>query len=124
MISSDQDYVWESGNRDLVYSTDVESFRAQEGESSLDACERFMERYENAKRIDLSGCTLEQVLYVINKGRPVIAMTSTDHAVLLTGYTRTDITYVDPENGEEKTVGISDMEKMTQTSGNTFIAYI
>lgn len=124
VISSDQDYVWESGNRDLVYSTDVESFRAQDGENSLDACERFMEQYENAKRIDLSGCTLEQVLYVINKGRPVIALTSTDHAVLLTGYTRTDITYIDPENGEERTVGISEMENMTQTSGNTFIAYI
>lgn len=54
----------------------------------------------------------------------MIAVIDGDHAVLLTGYTTSDITYIDPDNGKETTVSVSDMEKMTAKEGNTFIGYI
>ena len=123
VISSDQTYIWESGNRDLAYSIEAEPFRTQDGETSLAACERYMEQY-NAHQVDLTGCTLDQVLYVINKGCPMIAMTDSSHAILLIGYTRTDITYIDPDTREEETVGVSEMEDMVSGSGNAFIGYI
>lgn len=123
VISSEQAYVWERGNRDLAYSTGAEAFKKEGDETSLQACERYMEQYE-AHRVDLTGCRLDQVLYVVNKGRPVIAVIDGDHAVLLTGYTTSDITYIDPDNGKETTVSVSDMEKMTAKEGNTFIGYI
>lgn len=123
VISSNQQYVWERGNRDLVYSTDASAFGREGNETSLEACERYMERYE-AHQINLTGCTLDQVLYVINRGCPVIALIDTNHAVLLTGYTTTDITYVDPDDGESHTVSMSTMEKQTEDSGNVFIGYI
>ena len=123
VISSDQTYIWESGNRDLAYSIEAEPFRTQDGETSLAACERYMEQY-NAHQVDLTGCTLDQVLYVINKGCPMIAMTDSSHAILLIGYTRTDITYINPDTGEEETVGVSEMEDMVSGSGNAFIGYI
>ena len=123
VISSNQEYVWERGNRDLVYSTEASAFGKESGETSLAACERYMEQYE-ARQIDLTGCTLDQVLYVINRGCPVIALVSADHAVLLTGYTMTDITYIDPDDGASHTVGISTMEQQTSGSGNVFIGYI
>ena len=123
VISSNQAYVGERGNRNLVYSIDVEPFQRTADETSLAACQRFMEQYD-AQKVDLTGCTLEQVLYVINKGCPVIALTSADHAILLTGYTRTDITYIDPDTGTKTTVSQSEMEGMVSGSGNTFIGYI
>ncbi len=123
VISSEQQYVWERGNRDLVYSTDASSFRTEGDETSLAACERYMEQYE-AHQVDLTGCELEQVLYVINRGCPVITLIDTDHAVLLTGYTTTDITYIDPEDGTNHTVGMGTMEKQTKKAGNVFIGYI
>ena len=123
VISSNQQYVWERGNRDLVYSTDASAFGREGNETSLEACERYMESYE-AHQINLTGCTLDQVLYVINRGCPVIALIDTDHAVLLTGYTTTDITYIDPNDGESHTVSMSTMEKQTEDSGNVFIGYI
>lgn len=123
VISSSQAYVWEKGNRDLVYSTGAEAFRQGNDETLLEACENYMEQY-NAHRVDLTGCKLDQILYVINKGLPVIAVTDGNHAVLLTGYTTSDITYIDPENGSETTVSIGQMEKMAEQGGNTFIGYI
>ena len=123
VISSEQAYVWESGNRDLAYSTDAAAFQKNGGESSMEACERYMEQY-NAHQIDLTGCTLDQMLYVINRGCPMIAMTGADHAVLLTGYTTTDITYIDPDDGQVYTVGQGDMKAATEAAGNVFIGYI
>ena len=82
-----------------------------------------MEKYD-AKRMDLTGCSLNQILYIINKGRPVIAMTDASHAILLVGYTTDDVTYIDPDTGESKTVDTATMEAMVAGSGNTFIGYV
>lgn len=123
VISSDQSYIWEKGNRDLVYDTGAGPFKKTDGQTSIQACEKQMEKYK-AKKVNLTGCTLDEVLYVINKGMPVIAMTDPGHAILLTGYTTTDVTYIDPDDGTEHTVGINDMESMVNGSGNTFIGYV
>ena len=123
VVSSRQSYVWERGNRNLVYSTDASPFAKEGEETSLEACERYMEAYE-AQRVDLTGCTLEQVFYVINRGCPLIALTSADHAVLLTGYSTTDVTYIDPDSGAAQTVGINEMQSMVQNGGNVFIGYV
>ena len=76
------------------------------------------------KKVDLTGCSLEQVLYIINKGLPVIAMTDANHAILLTGYSMTDITYIDPNTASQNTVSIEQMSAMIAGSGNTFIGYM
>lgn len=123
VVSSEQAYVWEKGNRDLVYSTEAAAFAKEGDETSLEACERYMEPYD-AQRVDLTGCTLDQVLYVVNRGCPLIALTSADHAVLITGYSTTDVTYIDPDSGAAHTVGINEMETMAQSGGNVFIGYI
>ena len=83
----------------------------------------YFESYD-AQRVDLTGCTLDQVLYVVNRGCPLIALTSADHAVLITGYSTTDVTYIDPDSGAAHTVGINEMETMAQSGGNVFIGYI
>lgn len=123
VISSEQSYIWEKGNRDLVYYTDTQVFKKSDGQTSFEACEEQMKQY-HARKVDLTGCTLDQVLYVINKGLPVIALTDASHAILLTGYSTTDVTYVDPDSGEEHTVSVNDMAAMAAGSGNTFIGYV
>ncbi len=123
VISSEQAYVWEKGNRDLEYSTDVGAFKKADDQTSLEACTEYMKQYD-AKRMDLTGCSLNQILYIINKGRPVIAMTDASHAILLVGYTTENVTYIDPDTGEGKTVDTATMEAMVAGSGNTFIGYV
>ena len=123
VISSRQSYIWEKGNRDLAYATQTKPFGNAEGKSSFQTCEAVMEAH-HANKVDLTGCSLDQILYVINKGLPVIAMTDASHAILLTGYTMTDITYIDPDTGSEHTVGMEQMSAMVAGSGNTFIGYL
>lgn len=122
VISSEQAYIWEKGNRDLAYTVEVEAFRKADGQTSMEACVEYMERYK-AKRIDLTGCTLSQVLYIINKGMPVIAMPDPGHAVLVVGYTTDVVIYMDPENGSITALSMDEMDAMMAGSGNTFIGY-
>lgn len=122
VISSNQSYIWEKGNRDLAYDTGTAPFKA-ENVSALEACKNYMEQFE-AEEVDLSGCTIEQVLYIINKGLPVIAVLNERQAVLLTSYTAETVTYINPETGEQSTVSYDTMNQMIAASGNTFIGYI
>ena len=42
----------------------------------------------------------------------------------MTGYSKTDITYSDPDTGASQTVTMDEMNAMVAGSGNTFIGYI
>lgn len=123
VISSEQAYVWEKGNRDLVYYNEILPFGLMEGQNSFDTCISYAKQY-GSKKVDLSGCTLSQVLYIINKGTPVLAMTDSSHTILLTGYSMDTVTYIDPDTAAEYTVTMEEMEAMTAGSGNTFVVYM
>lgn len=122
VISSEQEYIWEKGNRDLGYYIENEPFGKAEGQSSLDACLAYMEKY-NAQRMDLTGCSLDQVMYVINRGLPMIAMTEIGHAVLIVGYNWCDMYYIDPDTGVESAMSQSQFAEVTEAAGNTFIGF-
>ena len=72
--------------------------------------------------MDLTGCTPEELLYIINQDRPVIAMKNVNEAIILVGYTETRITYIDADDGERHTASLKEMEEMTEESGHTYIA--
>lgn len=124
VVSSDQQYVWERGNRDLNYrisDKDEEIQKIQElfaeGKSPVD----IMKEINEGTYLDLTGCTAEELLYVINQDQPVIGMLSTSKAVILVGYNEKNVIYVDMADGEQHSVPYEDMDKMTEESGNTYI---
>lgn len=149
VVSSRQAYVWESSNRDLRYEIEgLEGFQIAEGETTLAAGIRavllkeganadvqaelnagsspmdILDKYMNAESIDLSGCTVEEVLYVINKDTPVIALTDSSNAILLAGYGPSNVMYIDLSTGTSAVVPIETITEMTAGSGNTFIGYV
>lgn len=148
VVSSNQAYVWERGNRDLRYEIEMEGFSAQEGESTFAACIRqvlavegktvnvteemnagkstldILSEYSGGEGMDLTGCTTEEMLYIIGKGTPVIAMTDSTNAVLLIGYDTSTVTYIDPADGGVHTSTAEEIDSMVAGSGHTFIGYV
>lgn len=147
-VTSKQAYLWERGNRPTIYEVDnMDVFAAGEGESTLAAClRRIMEKegkqadvttelmngmspeeilnvHSGGEGLDLTGCTIEEILYTISRETPVIAMIGGDHAVLLIGYNQTNVAYLDPADGQRYSVSKTDMENMVRASGNTLIGY-
>lgn len=74
--------------------------------------------------VNLTGCTVDQILYFVSNEKPVIAMLSGDHAVLITGYTSTDVTWMDPVTHSKRTVTINTAERLFKDAGYIFVSYI
>ena len=140
--------VYESGNRPYAYEiSDLKDTTVREGESTLEACMRmilatagneidFREELAEGESIldfvngevagealELTDCKTEDVLYLIGQGTPVAALTGNGNTLLLTGYGRTSVRYLNPASGEEDTVTFEEMDRMVSASGNTFVGY-
>lgn len=140
--------VYESGNRPSAYEiSDLGDTAVREGESTLEACMRiiltsagneidfqkdmkdgesiidFINSQVSGEALELSDCTTEDVLYLIGQGTPVAALTGNGNAVLLTGYGRTSVQYLNLSTQEVDTVTFEEMNQMVNASGNTFVGY-
>lgn len=71
--------------------------------------------------IDGGGCILNQVLYYIGKGVPVIAYVELGKYVLLTGYDQYNISLYDPETQETWKMGLGDAGEYFNALQNDFI---
>ncbi|MDY5846114.1 MAG: hypothetical protein SPJ92_06230 [Bariatricus sp.] len=148
-ISSKQAYVWERGNWPTLYEVDgMTEFQAADGESTMAAClrrifetegktvdvtkelgdgkspETILGTYVGGEGLDLTGCTTEEILYTISRRTPVIAVLENGHSVLLIGYNKTNVAYLDPADGQRYSVTFAEMESKVSASGNTFIGYV
>ncbi len=74
--------------------------------------------------LDVSGCTLDQVLYYVNEGNPVFAMTDSNSAVLLVGYTSKVVYCYDPALQKVVSLSYADAENRFAKASNIFITYI
>lgn len=69
---------------------------------------------------NLTGCTLDEVLYYVSSGSPVIAMKGENQAVLLIGYDEYYVYYFDPAASSVKTMLLANGEKMFADAGDVF----
>jgi uncharacterized protein YvpB len=85
---------------------------------------QILNQYSTGEAIRLTGASLEQVLYHVSKGRPVIAMTSSTDAVLIYGYDAYNIYMIDPKQGKAVKKGIQDSTNLFENAGNIYISTV
>ena len=79
---------------------------------------------EDARVLDLTGCSLDAVLYYVNKDIPVLASFHDGNAVLIIGFNELNTVLVDPlHGGEPFKMGMNDSARMFEENGNRFITY-
>ena len=74
--------------------------------------------------LNLTGCTMDAMLYYVNQDIPVLAMKDEGTAVLIIGFNQQNIVLMDPENGKIYKKGMNDSREMFKESENRFITYI
>ena len=86
---------------------------------------RILEHYlEDAQVLELSGCSLDSVLYYVNKDIPVLAMLRDGNAVLIVGYNELNTVIMDPLTGTVSKKGMNDSTEWFAENGNRFVTYI
>lgn len=149
VINSSNLIVWERGVKASRYNiTAFEDVELTATQNTMDSCIKLLARYLGVnidnKSIDLhdisayeaiinhiniipirlTGASLDQVLYYVSKGRPVIAMTGYNDAVLIYGYDAFNIFMIDPKQGKAIKQGIQDSTQLFERAGNIFISYL
>jgi len=145
VLNQNQQIIWQRGTRNTKTELTVDTNHS--GSTSMEACLKILrgflagknlERtsisdnsmlveisdYIGATAVNLTGITLDESLYFMNKGRPVIAINEKMQAVLLTGYDSFYVTIHDPTAGSTSKVSLSAAEEMFMKAGNIFISYV
>jgi hypothetical protein len=83
-----------------------------------------LKKYSKYTPIRLTGVTLDEVLYYVSEGRPVIAMTDTKNAVIIYGFDAFNILVIDPSMNKVVKMGIQDSVQLFKDAGSVFISYL
>ncbi len=150
VINDDGAYVWKAGDRstrnqimkitgDMVdeerssLAVCLDSMLAYEGiqrnteymlQRGMTAVEILQNNLPDAQILELSGCTLNAVLYYVNRDIPVLAMLNDGDAVLIVGFNELNTVLMDPLTGEVFKKGMNDSTEWFEENGNSFITYI
>ena len=73
--------------------------------------------------IDLTGSSLNQVLYYVNKGKPVMGNIGENRYVLIVGYDSYNITILNPLSNETYKIGLKEGNDLFSKEGNVFLSY-
>jgi hypothetical protein len=124
VLNRSQQYVWERGNKKTQRQLNVEDIPAVILTASWDKDILQEGLGEEGTIIDLSGCSLDSVLYEVSAQRPVIAKTGDNSSVVIVGYDAYNTYLYDPATGETTPYGLNDSTELFENAGNIFISYV
>ena len=124
VLDETQRYIWESGNtagRAAITAEDLPEAVAK-GTLDLDILNEDLEG--QGKAIDMTGCTLEQILYEVSAQRPVIVRGENGEGAVLIGYDDYNTILYNPSTKETYYFGMQDSTNSFQANGNVFLCYL
>lgn len=82
------------------------------------------EAMTTAQVLNLTGCSVSQVLYYISQGGVVFAWGENQQPMLLVGYDEHNVILYDPVINSTYRKGLQDSEEYFAQAGNAFIGYL
>ncbi len=86
--------------------------------------EVLQDNLEDAKILNMTGCSLDAMLYYVNRDIPVLALLENGEAVLVTGFNEYNVVIMEPSTGTLYKKGMNDSTEWFAENGNCFITYI
>lgn len=149
VVNDEGDYIWKRtarSTRNQIMA--IEGEQVVEPDTSLSVCLDTILKFEGVSRrteyllgqgrsivsileanlqdvqvLDLSGCSLDAVLYYVNMDIPVLATLQDGNAVLIVGFNEFNIVVMDPLTGTVYKKGMNDSTEWLEENGNHFITY-
>ncbi|HAQ51324.1 MAG TPA: hypothetical protein DCR12_00990, partial [Lachnospiraceae bacterium] len=93
----------------------------ENGDGAYEILKSLMKNYNV---LDLTGCNLNEVLYYVSQGSPVLAITGPDSAELIVGYDAGSIVTYNPNNNAYTRIGSVEASAKYESDNNVFISYV
>lgn len=124
VLNRRQQYIWERGNKKAKQHINLEDIPETMRNGIWDAEVLQEELGETGLVLDLSGCTLDSVLYETSVQRPILVRLSDNSTVVITGYDEYNTYLYHPKTREAEIYGLRDSTALFEKSGNMFLTYI
>ena len=121
VLDQNQNYVWVRGDKENEYEMDLSDVPSVFTSGTLDP--EKLEEGVGKTIVDLSGCTLDEVLYFVSHDRPVLANTK-EGVKCIVGYDEYNTYLLNPGEDEWYYYGIQDSTDLFLAAGNEFYSYI
>ena len=124
VLDTVQRYIWESSNTPDRASISAQDLPEAVAQASLDLTALNEALKGQGSVIDMTGCTLEQILYEAGVQRPVIAKGEDGQAKVILGFDEYNTILYDPATKETDYYGMQDSTAAFQANGNVFLCYM
>ncbi|MCF0133305.1 MAG: hypothetical protein HUJ72_05520 [Blautia sp.] len=124
VLNRAQQYIWERGNKKVSYQMNIEDIPTEMLDGNLDQTVLLDRFGDKGSVLDLSGCTLDNVLYEVSSQRPVIARIGAGKSVIVLGYDAYNTYVYSPDSQQVKVYGIYDSANVFESAGNIFFSYL
>lgn len=146
VLTGEMENCWNRDSRALTKSIALDKQEAVPAEQTLAAAMELLLRPEGISQTDLTaklnaglspvdiltetagdrveslyGCTVAQILYYLNLGQPVMAVTGDREALIITGYTTNSVNVYDPATALTEEWSMERAEEYFAQEGNRFI---
>lgn len=150
VINEDGEYIWKRTSRSTRNQImAITGSQKEEGASALAVCLETMLSYEGISRnvqsmldrgmtvteilqenlldaqvLELSGVSLDAILYYVNKDIPVLVTLENDNAMLVIGFNELNVVVMNPNSGTVYKIGMKDATQLFEEYGNIFVTYL
>ena len=93
-------------------------------DKGMTATQILAEGISDARILELSGVSLDAILYYVNQDIPVLASLNDNSAVLVIGFNEQNIVVMDPKTGTIYKKGMNDSAQWFEENGNQFVTYV
>jgi len=123
VTDENQRILWDRVDRSTLRTIRDPHVLAAELVRESEGLEESLEK-EGLTVLDARGCTLNQILYFIGQGCPVIGYTEGGNYLILYAYDQYNITVLNPLTGESTKMGLGDSTEYFARCGNDFVCGI
>ena len=121
VVDHNQHYVWVRGDKDTEHEIELSDVPAVFTSGTIDP--EKLEEGLGRRVVDLTGCTLDEVLYFVAHDKPVLVNTK-EGVKCIVGYDEYNTYLLNPGEEEWYYYGIQDSTDLFLASGNEFYSYI
>lgn len=116
--------IWNRVSRGISRTLRDPAALYREMSRTLTGFEGTMQTGDGRILLDLRGCTLQQVLYFIDRGQPVIAYTDRSEPAVLYGFDQYNVSVYYPDTGETQKMGLGDAAQYFTRYDNDFVGAV
>ena len=124
VLDTAQRYIWESSNTPDRASISAQDLPEAVAQASLDLAALNEALKGQGSVIDMTDCTLEQILYEAGAQRPVITKGENGQVKVILGFDAYNTILYDPATKETDYYGMQDSTAAFQANGNVFLCYL